>query len=163
MSNHARLHLADAADTAALAAWIGRRLKPGDTVLLYGNLGAGKTHFARSAIQARLADAGFFEDVPSPTFTLVQVYEDRVSEIWHCDLYRLSNPDETEELGLLDAMDAAICFVEWPERLQDLAPEHALSVSLSSVEDENARNIEVSAHHPKWQPLFAELHRYADA
>ena len=84
-------------------------LNPGDTILLRGGLGAGKTHFARGIIQARLAAIGLAEDVPSPTFTLVQTYDIEETEIWHADLYRLSGPDEIFELGLDEAIETAIC------------------------------------------------------
>ena len=73
--------------TEALASRVAPVLRPGDTLLLEGEIGAGKTHFARAVIQSRLAAAGMFEDVPSPTFALVQTYNDTVTEIWHADLY----------------------------------------------------------------------------
>ena len=75
--------------TADLAARLGARLQPGDVLLLEGPIGAGKTHFARSLIQSLLTEP---EDVPSPTFTLVQVYDTEKGEIWHADLYRLTGP-----------------------------------------------------------------------
>ncbi|GGD21246.1 tRNA (adenosine(37)-N6)-threonylcarbamoyltransferase complex ATPase subunit type 1 TsaE [Sinisalibacter lacisalsi] len=126
--------------TARFGAALALRLKPGDTILLDGPIGSGKTHFARSLIQARLAaDGAPLEDVPSPTFTLVQTYDTGKVEIWHADLYRLTHPDEIEELGLTDAFDTAICLVEWPDRLGDLAPENALTLSFTQGEDEDTR------------------------
>ncbi|MGV8953472.1 MAG: tRNA (adenosine(37)-N6)-threonylcarbamoyltransferase complex ATPase subunit type 1 TsaE [Cypionkella sp.] len=121
-------------DTARLGAWLAQRLNAGDTVLLSGQIGAGKSHFARAFIRARL---GRNEDIPSPTFTLVQTYEADV-DIWHSDLYRLSHPDEVLELGLDDAFATAICLVEWPDRLGTLAPATALSLTLT-VEGEGRR------------------------
>src|SRR6056297_3788247 len=109
--------------TAALAARIAPLLRPGDTLLLSGPIGAGKTAFARALIQARLGRA---EDVPSPTFTLVQTYDDGICEIWHADLYRLTVPEDAVELGLDQAFAEAICLVEWPDRLGALAPSDAL-------------------------------------
>jgi tRNA threonylcarbamoyladenosine biosynthesis protein TsaE len=97
-------------------------LRAGDCLLLEGQIGAGKSHFARAFIQARLGRA---EDVPSPTFTLVQSYQADV-EIWHADLYRLSHPDEVLELGLDEAFDSAICLIEWPDRLGSLLPKGAM-------------------------------------
>lgn len=116
-------------DTDRLARWLAERLGPGDTVLLSGPIGAGKSHLARALIRARL---GRFEDVPSPTFTLVQTYQAEDTEIWHADLYRLSHPDEVLELGLDDAFATAICLIEWPDRLGHLAPDSAIRLALSS-------------------------------
>jgi len=124
--------LADEAATDRLAVWLAHRLRAGDCVLLDGPIGAGKSHLARALIRARL---GRPEDVPSPTFTLVQVYEAAGVDIWHADLYRLSHPDEVLELGLADAFGQAICLVEWPDRLGALAPPDSLRLSLSMAGD----------------------------
>lgn len=125
-------------ETAALGRRISPILKPGDVLLLEGPLGAGKSLFARSVIQARL---GHPEDVPSPTFTLVQTYDTADLEIWHCDLYRLSGPDAAQELGLEDAFETAACLVEWPSRLGDMRPADAITLKLELAEKESARNI----------------------
>ncbi len=121
------IDLPDAMATDQLGAWFAAHMQAGDCLLLSGPIGAGKSHLARALIQARL---GRFEDVPSPTFTLVQTYQADV-EIWHADLYRLSHPDEVLELGLDDAFSSAICLIEWPDRLGRLAPKGAISVNLS--------------------------------
>lgn len=125
------LTLSSEAETAALAARLGALLGAGDVVLLEGPIGAGKTAFARALIQARQASLGRAEDVPSPTFTLVQTYRAGDLEIVHADLYRLSHPDETLELGLDEAFKTALCLVEWPERLGSLLPEGALRLRLA--------------------------------
>ena len=105
----------DSADeTARLATRIGAGLVPGDCLLLTGPIGAGKTHFARHLIQSLLSQP---EDIPSPTYTLVQTYDTAAGELWHADLYRLASPDEIEELGLAQAFDQAICLIEWAEKL----------------------------------------------
>ncbi|SEN55786.1 tRNA threonylcarbamoyladenosine biosynthesis protein TsaE [Pseudorhodobacter antarcticus] len=122
------LFLPDDAATARLGAAFAQLLRAGDTILLSGGIGAGKTHFSRALIRARLDRA---EDIPSPTFTLVQTYDAGDVEIWHADLYRLSHPDEALELGLDAAFDAAICLVEWPDRLGNLAPPNALHLTLT--------------------------------
>lgn len=116
-------------DTAALAGCIAPRLAPGDVLLLSGSIGAGKTAFARALIRARL---GRMEDVPSPTFTLVQTYFDGAADIWHGDLYRLGDVDEVLELGLDEAFETAICLIEWPDRLGDLAPPSALHLGFAA-------------------------------
>jgi tRNA threonylcarbamoyladenosine biosynthesis protein TsaE len=114
------------ADTVALGERLAGLARAGDCFLLEGPIGAGKSHLARAFIRARL---GRMEDVPSPTFTLVQVYEADV-EIWHADLYRLTHPDEVWELGLDEAFDRAITLVEWPDRLGAHLPHHALRLRL---------------------------------
>ncbi|MBC7738667.1 MAG: tRNA (adenosine(37)-N6)-threonylcarbamoyltransferase complex ATPase subunit type 1 TsaE, partial [Candidatus Saccharibacteria bacterium] len=129
MSGPVEIHLTDEQATARLAQTLAPWLAAGDTVLLDGPIGAGKTHFCRSLIQARLGQA---EDVPSPTFTLVQTYQADV-EIWHADLYRLTHPDEAQELGLEDAFATAICLVEWPDRLGRNLPANPIRISLSAV------------------------------
>lgn len=135
-------------DTAALARRIGSSLAPGDVLLLDGPIGAGKTHFARHLILSLLAVP---EDVPSPTFTLVQTYDTRAGELWHADLYRLAAPDEIEELGLADAFGTAICLVEWPDRLGSLAPEDALTLRFEAdPRDENRRRIRFEGTPARW-------------
>jgi tRNA threonylcarbamoyladenosine biosynthesis protein TsaE len=131
------LSLSDDAATAALGERLARLLQPGDTVLLEGPIGAGKSHLARALIRARL---GRMEDVPSPTFTLVQTYEAADTEIWHADLYRLGHPDEVLELGLEQAFGTAICLVEWPDRLGPHLPADALHLQLS-VQGEGRRAV----------------------
>ena len=123
-------------ETARLAAQIAGALRPGDCLLLEGVIGAGKTHFARHLIQSLMEVP---EDVPSPTFTLVQTYDVPAGELWHTDLYRLSSLDELEELGLTEAFETAICLVEWPDRLGDLRPASAMSVELRQGADDDAR------------------------
>lgn len=122
------IHLARPEDTDRLGRILASCLQAGDTVLLHGSVGAGKTHLARALIRARTGEG---EDVPSPTFTLVQTYETAEAEIWHADLYRLSHPDEIAELGLEAAFETAICLVEWPDRLGALAPADALHLRLT--------------------------------
>lgn len=124
--------LPDDAATTRLGELLASLLQAGDSVLLTGDIGAGKTHLCRALIRARL---GRNEDIPSPTFTLIQTYDADGTELWHADLYRLSHPDEALELGLDAAFETAICLVEWPDRLGDLAPADALHIGLSSKND----------------------------
>lgn len=152
------LDLNSADETAALAARLGAVLVAGDTILLQGGLGAGKSHFARTLIQARLAAVGRTEDVPSPTFTLVQCYDDGKAEIWHCDLYRLGGPDDIAELGLDEAFGTAICLVEWPDRLGDLAPEDALTLSLAMTDRPGARTAVLSSLDDRWNAILDKAH-----
>lgn len=143
--------------TTDLAEWLAPRLGPGDVLLLGGEIGAGKTHFARKLIQARLAALGRAEDVPSPTFTLVQVYDVGDSEIWHSDLYRLTSADEAVELGLTEAFDTAICLVEWPDRLGDLAPAKALGMHFSDGPEPDSRLLTLSFSDLRWGVLIDAL------
>ena len=126
------LNLPDPAATERLAAIIAGQVRPGDAILLSGDLGAGKTHFARAFINA-LTSAP--EEVPSPTFTLVQTYDAAVKgapvEIWHFDLYRLKSPDETLELGIEEAFAEGVSLVEWPDRLGSLKPREHLELRLA--------------------------------
>lgn len=141
--------------TAHLATHLGALLRPGDCLLLEGPIGAGKTHFARSLIQSLL---DIPEDVPSPTFTLVQTYDTAAGEIWHADLYRLTDPGEVEELGLTQAMEDAICLIEWPDRLGDLAPQGALRLSFAAQGDsESARSLTLDWSGADWGARLAQL------
>jgi hypothetical protein len=117
--------LPDLDATAALGRAIARGLNAGDAVALWGDLGAGKTTLARAILQA----LGVKEDVPSPTFTLVQSY-DTAPPVAHYDLYRLKSAREMEELGFEDALDRGAVLVEWPERAPEALPPEALHVRL---------------------------------
>lgn len=131
MSARHLIDLPDEAATTRLAQRLADGLVAGDTLLLSGPVGAGKSHMARAVIQHRLAALGRVEDVPSPTYTLIQSYDLGAVEIVHADLYRLADAGELAELGLLDAFDTAICIVEWPDRMGDATPGDALSICLS--------------------------------
>lgn len=137
---HATLPLATEEETTRLGQALARHLVAGDVVLLSGPIGAGKTHLARAVIRA-LTRAE--EEVPSPSFTLVQTYETATGALWHADLYRLSHPDEVWELGLDDAFATAISLVEWPDRLGRHAPADAIRINLLSAGD--GRQAEVAA------------------
>jgi tRNA threonylcarbamoyladenosine biosynthesis protein TsaE len=121
--------LPDERATASLAARIAALARTGDVIALEGELGAGKTSFARAFIRARGSD----EAVPSPTFTLVQIYETGDVPIWHFDAYRLRDPDEAWELGIEEAFRDGISLIEWPERLGPLLPARRLRITLSDA------------------------------
>lgn len=145
-----RMQLADLAATAALAARLGPMLRPGDVVALFGGLGAGKTGFARALIQGLQAPLGCVEEVPSPTFSLVQHYQIGGLDLWHFDLYRLSGPDETHELGLEEAFAEGVSLIEWPERLQSWLPHNRLEIYLEFPPDagieEHRRLVRLMGH-----------------
>lgn len=148
------LTLASPEATTALAHRLAPVLAPGDAVLLSGDLGAGKTHFARALIQARLGRA---EEVPSPSFTLVQTYDDGECEIWHVDLYRLADPDEVFELGLGDAFETAICLIEWPDRLGPDRPARTLGLTFAMTDTPGTRTLAVRAEGLGWGAALAAL------
>lgn len=140
--------------TSRFAQSLAPLLTAGDVILLHGSVGAGKTHFARSLIQSRLEQP---EDVPSPTFTIVQTYDLGGVDLWHCDLYRLTSPDEAIELGLEDAFETAICLVEWPDRLAELAPDDALNIQFSTESVLERRHAKLWSTATKWAPILERL------
>lgn len=151
------LRLPDAAATARLGALLARALAPGDTVLLAGPLGAGKSALAQAVIQALLGEPE--AEIPSPSYTLVNVYETPRGPVWHADLYRLGGAaDELEELGLAEAMaaGAALVLVEWPERLAGALPARRLEVALSGPAG-GGREARLTRRGPGWERLTAVL------
>jgi tRNA threonylcarbamoyl adenosine modification protein YjeE len=132
--------------TAALAGTLARALVPGDVVALEGDLGAGKTTFARALIAAFAAEADQAPpEVPSPTFTLVQTYDFPRATIWHFDLYRIDRPEDALELGIEEAFAEGIALIEWPERLGPLLPAHRIDVRIGFGGTPDARRIEIAA------------------
>lgn len=127
--------------------------RAGDVIALSGDLGVGKTRFARAFIEAMTGDA---EDVPSPTFTLVQSYDSPVAAIWHFDLYRVARAEEAYELGIEDAFVDGISLIEWPERLQGLLPAQRLDIALGYGADPGARTAELTGRRG-WAQRLAEL------
>src|SRR5688572_1874028 len=111
-----------------LAEVIAFAARPGDLILLEGDLGAGKTTFARAFISALMG--GTAEEVVSPTFTLVQSYETERMPVAHLDLYRLDDPAELAELGLEHALERGVALVEWPERAEGVWPASHLRIRI---------------------------------
>ncbi|MEM8787152.1 MAG: tRNA (adenosine(37)-N6)-threonylcarbamoyltransferase complex ATPase subunit type 1 TsaE [Pseudomonadota bacterium] len=146
------------ADTARAAAALAATLRGGDAVLLSGPLGAGKSAFARAAIQAAQAAAGQpVEPVPSPTYTLVQPY--RIGDLWwwHADLYRLGDAAEIAELGLEAVIEEAVSLIEWPEAMGDLTPARRLEIALEPGTAADVRLAHITAHGPGWAPALRAL------
>ena len=119
----------------AIGSALASALQAGDCVLLDGPMGAGKSHLARAIIRARLADPQ--AEVPSPTYTLLNVFYDGEGEIYHGDLYRISSAEEITELGIEDAVPLAIILLEWPDRWPS-PPKRHLRIEIS-VQNDNAR------------------------
>lgn len=124
--------LADADATEQLGGALAPALRPGDVIALFGTLGVGKTTLTRGLLHG----LGFEGDVASPTFPIVQVYEEAGLRLplWHVDLYRIENPAEIEELALDEARGHAALVIEWPERLGALLWPDALRLHLSVAE-----------------------------
>ena len=146
----------DPAATQRLGFLLARHLRAGDVVALAGDLGAGKSVLARAIITCLCPEE---DDIPSPTFTLVQTYEPQSGgTIMHFDLYRLEMPEEALDLGIEDAFVDAICLIEWPQRLGPFLPRTALAVSLSAIDGaSDARMISIAGG-GRWADLLDELH-----
>jgi tRNA threonylcarbamoyladenosine biosynthesis protein TsaE len=136
--------LADESATERLGRELANRLRAGDVVTLSGPLGVGKTALAR----AMIAELGHGGDVPSPSFAIVQPYEELEPPVWHVDLYRVDNPGELDELGLDSAADAVL-LVEWPERATSETWPEALRLTLDFAEG-GARRLTADVP-PSWQ------------
>jgi tRNA threonylcarbamoyladenosine biosynthesis protein TsaE len=133
--------LADEAATQGLGRALAAALRPGDAVCLTGPLGAGKSTLARALIRALTSPD---EEVPSPTFTLVQFYETAAFPLAHFDLYRLSDPDEAYEIGLDEALDDGVALIEWPQRLEGRLPATRLDIDIAL--DGDARRAVIVPH-----------------
>lgn len=131
---------ANEAETTAFAGEIATQARPGQIYLLNGVLGAGKSVFARGFIRSFMNDPDL--TVPSPTFNLVQTYENADLILWHYDLYRLKEPDEVYELSWEEALSGGIVLIEWPERLQYLKPA-GIVIDIEPGSETDARKITV--------------------
>lgn len=145
------IELATDFDTGAVGAKLAQRLRRGDTIALHGGLGAGKTTLVRGLIQAL---TGPEEPVPSPTYTLVQMYEGPDFPVWHFDLYRIEQPDDLHELGWEDIQDGA-ALIEWPDRAGPHLPTSRLDVFLENSGDGRRARLEPKGE--GWQERLDEL------
>ncbi|HEV3489771.1 MAG TPA: tRNA (adenosine(37)-N6)-threonylcarbamoyltransferase complex ATPase subunit type 1 TsaE [Reyranella sp.] len=125
--------LPDEAATERLGTALAKRLRSRDVVALQGGLGVGKTTLARAILRAAAGDPALI--VPSPTFTLVEIYDTPVGVFWHFDLYRLEAPEQVFELGWEEARADGVALVEWAERLGTLLPRERLTVTLAMEGD----------------------------
>lgn len=127
---------------ADFAASIAGVVHPGDCIALSGDLGAGKTSFARAFIRALAREPRL--EVPSPTFTLVQTYETE-PPVAHFDFYRITDPGEVDELGLAEALETGVALVEWPERAADALPSDTILIALAETDDPTTRALTLQA------------------
>jgi tRNA threonylcarbamoyladenosine biosynthesis protein TsaE len=152
--------LPDLEATRALARRLAPHLRPGDIVGLAGPLGAGKTTLARDLIEALAAAGGGgpVGEVPSPTFTLVQVYETGGVPVWHFDLYRLERAEDALELAIEEAFAEAVSLIEWPDRLGGLMPDDWLEVSIDRDRD-GGRHVRIQGFGARGRALEDALTR----
>jgi tRNA threonylcarbamoyladenosine biosynthesis protein TsaE len=136
------IDLADQAATEALARRLALAARPGDVLALSGPLGAGKSVLARAFVRALTKPD---EEVPSPTFTLVQHYDGAAGTVRHFDLYRVVQAEEALELGFEDGLEHSITLIEWPERLGGLLPGRRLEIALDDTGAPEARRVRLAA------------------
>ena len=143
MTPPAEISLPDEAATARLGVVLAGVLRDGEAICLSGPLGAGKSTLARALVR-RLTRPD--EDVPSPTFTLVQFYETAAFPLAHFDLYRLTGPDEAFEIGLDEALDEGAALIEWPGRLEGRLPPDRLDIEISLEDGGDRRRARLTPH-----------------
>jgi len=136
------------------ASYLALVLKPGDAIALYGELGAGKTTFARGVISALLEDPT--REIPSPTFALMQSYEDGRLPLAHIDCYRMDAAEETREIGLDGALDEGAALIEWAERIQDILPRDRLDITISDGAHEDTRTLTLAGQ-GEWRERLVRL------
>lgn len=154
------LDLANEAATVALAEDLAAVLRPGDTVALVGDLGAGKSTLARALIRTLAADDSL--EVPSPTFTLVQSYDLPRLTLAHFDLYRLSDADELDELGFDEAIADGVVLMEWPDRAGSRLPDDALIVAIETGATPDARRVRLNGPSERWGMRLARTRAIRD-
>ncbi len=139
------IHLPTPHDTEESGARLSKAIRAGDVIALYGDLGAGKTSFARGMLSA----LGLEEDAPSPTFPIVVTYDHLRLPVWHVDLYRLDDARDVDELGLDDILSDGVLIIEWPDRMEDRLWPHALKIHISQHPN-GGRGLTVEAP-PSWK------------
>lgn len=157
-----QIHLTTLKDTEKFAKRISKVVNTGDVIALSGEIGAGKTTFARAFLSGLLEAE---TEVPSPTFSLVQTYETRDFPVWHFDLYRLDRPEDAWELGIEDAFASGVSLIEWPDRLGTDLPANALKIYISAHGSGEGRIFLIEAD-DQWHRRLAgpaALHARADA
>ncbi|NBB13986.1 tRNA (adenosine(37)-N6)-threonylcarbamoyltransferase complex ATPase subunit type 1 TsaE [Caulobacter sp. SLTY] len=138
---NASVILPDEPATQALGQSLAALIRPGEAICLSGPLGAGKSTLARALVRALTTPD---EEVPSPTFTLVQFYDTAAFPLAHFDLYRLSDPDEAYEIGLDEALDGGAALIEWPQRLEGRLPPDRLDIEIGM--DGEGRTARLTPH-----------------
>ena len=140
-------------ETAAVGQAVGSQLRAGDLVVLTGDLGTGKTTFAKGVARA----LGVTQPVTSPTFTIVQEYDGPVP-IAHVDIYRLQRVQEVHDLGLEEMLDDRVVLVEWGDVVAPLLPPERVDVQLTIGDEPDTRTIDIVALGPDWTERRDALH-----
>jgi tRNA threonylcarbamoyl adenosine modification protein YjeE len=148
-----QFHLENEIATELLASQIAELARPNDIITLAGDLGVGKTAFAKGFIRAM---GGEYE-VLSPTFTLVQLYDVPNHSIYHFDFYRVEDSEEILELGIEDAFSEGISLIEWPDRMDTYIPAVRLDIILSNCLNENSREVSLVAFGDSWVNRLAKV------
>lgn len=151
MENALTFHCEDVTQTVALGCRLAHIARSGDAFALFGTLGMGKSVLARAFIQ-ELVKA---EEVPSPTFTLVQLYEAPEFDIYHFDLYRLKSAEEIFELGMEEALYQGVSLIEWPDKMGGYLPRDVFRVSITP--EGNGRNVEIKTYSEEKYQRLASL------
>ena len=148
------LAVSDEVATAALGACLWPICTPGDVLALWGDLGVGKTCFARGLIRAATSKT---EEVPSPTFTLVQTYESDQAAIYHFDMYRIEEPEDVVELGVEDAFADGVSLIEWPGNMGYWLPERRLDVTFVPRDQNAGRVVTLTDRFGGWEERLRQL------
>ena len=145
--------------TLMIARLFAEKLKTSDSILLYGDIGVGKSFFARAVIQSMMINQSVkVEEVPSPTFTIVQSYDGLSPPVWHIDLYRVLDVDEISELDLEDALETGICLIEWPDKMDSLKQKRNISVTFDVAEpNHNMRTVTIEFNGFGWENISDSL------
>lgn len=133
-------------ETFALGKKLGEGLLPGTVILLYGDLGVGKTVFAKGLGKGLQIE----EPIVSPTFTVLQVYEDGRLPLYHYDVYRIGDVEEMEEIGYEDYLyGQGVCLIEWADRIEEILPEHCMAVTIEKDMSENVDYRRITVRKPE--------------
>lgn len=148
-----KINIENQNQTEACAQQIAQIARAGDVIALHGTLGMGKSVFCRAFIRALTTPD---EEVPSPTFTLVQIYDTDAAELYHFDMYRLETPDDCLELGIEEAFSDGISLIEWPSKIGTYLPWNCLNIEIAPGDNPTARTITFSSQ-GNWLDRLKEI------
>jgi tRNA threonylcarbamoyladenosine biosynthesis protein TsaE len=149
-----KINIDQQSETEKIARQLAAHVQVGDVIALHGDLGVGKSVFARAFIRALTSDD---EEVPSPTFTLVQIYDVDAGELYHFDVYRLENPDDALELGIEEAFNEGISLIEWPSKLGTYLPWNCLNIDISPTGTTETGRVMTFSSQGTWMQRLKEI------